>query len=187
MRTRSRNAESVALDELLRKVGSRDESAFAELYRRASPKLYGVCLRMLREPAGAEDVLQDSFVKVWQQANRFDCDRASAMTWLITLTRNRAIDRLRRQRESSLGDPGDMERLEGDEPGPGVCAEASEDRQRLEQCLKELKGDHRAAVREAFYGGITYKELAARRGLPLGTIKSWIRRSLLLLRTCLDR
>lgn len=184
---KSQNADSQALEGLLQRVGSRDQSAFTELYRRTSPKLYGVCLRMLREPAGAEDVLQDSYVKVWQQAGRFDSDRASAMTWLITLTRNRAIDRLRQQRDLSLGDPADMERLEGDEPEPGSHAEASDDRQRLEHCLDELKGDHRQAVREAFFGGVTYKQLAERRGMPLGTIKSWIRRSLLLLRTCLDR
>ena len=174
------------LDDLLIKTASGDQAAFAELYRLGSPRLYGVCLRMLRERGEAEEVLQEAWITVWHRASTFDRAKASASTWLGTLFRNKAIDRLRQRRESLLDDPEVMNDLEDDDPSPADGAEQSQDYLRLRDCLQQLPEQQRRAIREAFFSGVTYNELAARSRVPLGTMKSWIRRSLLQLRTCLD-
>ncbi|WP_329742028.1 sigma-70 family RNA polymerase sigma factor [Dyella sp. A6] len=173
-------------DELLLKTASGDQSAFAELYRISSPRLYGLCVRMLRERGTAEEVLQEAWITVWHRASTFDRAKASANTWLGTLFRNKAIDRLRQRKEEVLDDPDLMNDLEDDVPSPAEGAEQSQDYLRLSECLEQLRPQQRRAVREAFFSGVTYNELAARCQVPLGTMKSWIRRSLLQLRTCLD-
>jgi RNA polymerase sigma-70 factor (ECF subfamily) len=177
--------EREVLARLLRQSGGQDERAFAELYRRTSSKLFGVCLRMLRERGEAEDALQNVYLSVWRRAVSFDPARAGAMTWLITLTRNQCIDRLRRHRETSL-DEIVADNLVDPMPGPAAHGEAGEERQRLEHCLDTLAEQQKAAVRAAFFSGATYNELAERCGVPLATMKSWIRRSLIRLRTCLE-
>ncbi|GAB3040722.1 MULTISPECIES: sigma-70 family RNA polymerase sigma factor [Oleiagrimonas] len=166
--------------------GRGDESAFAKLYEHSSSKLYGVCLRMLRDRGEAEDTLQEVFTTVWRRASSFDASKASAMTWLITLSRNKSIDRLRKRREA-VGDDSMIDGFADDAPTPPSHAQTSQDHQRLDHCLDELEDKHRSAVREAFFSGATYNELADRCSVPLGTMKSWIRRSLIKLRTCLER
>jgi RNA polymerase sigma factor (sigma-70 family) len=174
------------LASLLTRTGGRDQRAFAELYRHTGGRLYGVCLRMLRDRGEADEVLQEVFTTVWRRADSFDPARASGMTWLITLTRNKAIDRLRRRREALLDDPIDLDQMVDERPGPSQDAEASQDYVRLRTCLEALEPNQRHSVREAFFTGATYKELAARCRVPLPTLKSWIRRGLIQLRECLD-
>ena len=180
-------AEREELNQLLRRTGREDQQAFAELYRRTSSKLFGVCLRMLHDRSEAEEVLQETYATVWRRASSFDAARASAITWLVTLSRNKAIDRLRQHREEQLDDPFRLDTLVDDQPGPAVSAETSQEYQRLEHCLDELEPQQKKSVREAFFTGATYNELATRCKVPLGTMKSWIRRSLMQLRTCLDQ
>jgi RNA polymerase sigma factor (sigma-70 family) len=175
-----------ALADLLTRTGGRDQRAFAELYQRTGGRLYGMCLRMLQDRGEAEEVLQEVFTTVWRRADGFDPARGGAMTWLVTLTRNKAIDRLRQRREARLGDPIDLDRLVDERPGPAADAEASQDYDRLVKCLEALEPRQRRSVREAFFSGATYKELAARCEVPLATLKSWIRRGLIQLRTCLE-
>lgn len=175
-----------ALTRLLTQVAAGDERAFAELYRRTSARLFGVCLRMLRDRSEAEDVLQEAWTTAWHRAASFDRDKASAITWLTTLTRNKAIDRLRQHRERPMDDPGMLDLLVDEEPTPAAEAQNSQDYRRLRDCLDLLEPRQRRSVREAFFSGVTYNELAVRCQVPLGTMKSWIRRSLLQLRTCLD-
>lgn len=182
---RSATEEREALARLLRQSGDHDERAFSELYQRTSSKLFGVCLAMLHERAAAEDILQNVYITVWRRAGSFDPARAGAMTWLITLTRNQCIDRLRQHRETPLGEI-IVDNLEDPMPGPAERGEASEDRQRLERCLDTLAEQQKSAIRAAFFSGATYNELAERDGVPLATMKSWIRRSLIRLRTCLE-
>lgn len=171
---------------LLAAVSRRDRSAFADLYRRTSAKLYGICLRLLGSDAEAQDVLQEVYVLVWQKAERFDGAKASAITWLSVLARNRAIDRLRRRTAPAAAlDEG----LDVEDDGPSafdVVAEGEESR-RLNGCLDELDERARSMIRAAFLDGATYPELAERQGVPLGTMKSWIRRGLQRLRGCLER
>ncbi len=180
-------AERDELNQLLQQTGRNDQKAFAELYRRTSSKLFGVCLRMLRDRGEAEEVLQETYTTVWRRAGSFDASRASAITWLVTLSRNKAIDRLRQHREELLDDPSRLDETVDEQPTPAAGAETSQEYQRLQQCLDELEPQQQSSVREAFFTGATYNELATRCKVPLGTMKSWIRRSLMQLRTCLDQ
>lgn len=174
------------LTELLRASAGGDRTAFAALYRRTSDKLFGICVRMLREGGEAEDALQDIYLNVWRRAASFDPARAAAMTWLITLARNQCIDRLRRHRETPLDDDLATRVIDPD-PGPAGMSEASQRRQHLEHCLGILAEQQRRAVRAAFFTGATYNQLADHVGVPLATMKSWIRRSLIRLRACLEQ
>lgn len=184
METQTGNAAELA--GLLQSTAGGDQGAFALLYRRTSSKLFGVCLRMLIDRGEAEDALQEVYTSVWKRAESFDSDRAAAMTWLITLARNRCIDRLRQRRESQLDDATARE-LTDDVPSPAANADSSQQRQRLERCLDGLEPKQKSAVRAAFFAGQTYNQLAERCGVPLATMKSWIRRSLIKLRTCLEQ
>jgi len=141
----------------------------------------------LRDRSEAEEVLQETYATVWQRAAGFDAAKAGAITWLITLSRNKAIDRLRQRREERLDDPSKLEETIDVQPTPAARAEASQEYRRLQDCLDELEPQKRDSVREAFFSGATYNELAQRCKVPLGTMKSWIRRSLLLLQTCLGQ
>lgn len=183
----NRGVEREVLDRLLLQTGRGDQKAFAELYRQTSSKLFGVCLRMLRDRGEAEDVLQETYTTVWRRANSFDAGKAGAMTWLITLSRNKAIDRLRQGRQILPDNPMDVENTPDEQLTPAADAEMSQEYQRLQRCLDELEPQQRRSVREAFFTGATYNELAVRCKVPLGTMKSWIRRSLMQLRTCLDQ
>jgi len=180
-------AEREELNRLLVQTGRNDQKAFAELYKRTSSKLFGVCLRMLRDRSEAEEVLQETYTTVWRRAAGFDAAKASAITWLITLSRNKAIDRLRQHREELMDDPSKLEQTVDDQPTPAVDAETSQEYRRLQQCLDALEPQQRDSVREAFFTGATYNELATRSRVPLGTMKSWIRRSLMQLRVCLEQ
>jgi RNA polymerase sigma-70 factor (ECF subfamily) len=178
------DAETLAAE--LRRVGDGDRAAFEEVYRRTSVKLFGVCLRILPIRQEAEEALQDAYLSVWQRARTFDAGRGSAMTWLITLTRNRAIDRLR-ARGKIVAAPIELADAVADpEPDAASLLEMSEDEQQLLHCLGTLDGGDASLIRTAFFDGSTYADLAARASAPLGTIKSRIRRALLKLRACLS-
>lgn len=178
--------ESAPLETLLSRTGAGDSRAFAELYERTSARLFGLCVRMLRNRSDAEEVLQEVFVTVWRRAAGFDPARAAAITWLVTLTRNRAVDRLRQRAVRAPLTPVNLDQLADEDPGPRIQTEASQEYRRLQQCLDGLDPKHRRSVREAFFTGATYKELAERCQVPLGTMKSWIRRALAQLRACLE-
>jgi len=141
---------------------------------------------MIRDRGEAEDLLQEVFATAWRRADTFDPARGSAMTWLVALGRNRTIDRMRQHREELLGE-GDAPDIADEAPTPAAAAESSEERRRLESCLDRLEPQQKSAIREAFFTGATYNELAQRLAVPLGTMKSWIRRSLMQLKTCLEQ
>ncbi|BCQ29724.1 sigma-70 family RNA polymerase sigma factor (plasmid) [Caballeronia sp. NK8] len=174
------------VNRLLVNVANGDEKAFDELYRATSPRIFGVIVRMIRDRGEAEDILQEVFAAAWRRADTFDMTRGSAITWLITLARNRTIDRMRQHREEPLGEK-DAPEIADESPTPAVAAESSEERRRLEHCLDRLEPQQKSAVREAFFTGATYSEMAQRLAVPLGTMKSWIRRSLMQLKTCLEQ
>jgi len=180
-------AERDELNRLLIRVGSNDQKAFAELYQRTSSRLFGVCVRMLRDRGEAEEVLQETYTTLWRRAAGFDASKASAITWLVALSRNKAIDRLRQRREQVLEDPSKLDEAPDERPTPAADAEISQEHRRLEHCLDELEPQQQTSVREAFFTGATYNELSTRCKVPLGTMKSWIRRALMQLRTCLDQ
>jgi RNA polymerase sigma-70 factor, ECF subfamily len=180
-------AARAAHGELLAQVALGNRAAFETLYRTTADKLFGICVRVLNERAEAEEVLQEVFTAVWRKAAQFDPDKASAMSWLSTMARNKAIDRLRAQpMRAALMTLDVAEELADPGASPAQQAEALTDSDRLARCLDELEPRRRSLIREAFFGGFTYEELATRARAPLGSIKSWIRRGLLQLRTCLE-
>jgi RNA polymerase sigma-70 factor (ECF subfamily) len=167
-------------------VAGGDREAMALLYRRTSAKLYGVCLRLLGSEAEAEEVLQETYVTVWRKAAAFDESRASPITWLAVLARNKAIDRLRARRAQADDLDAALD-IADDAPLAPELIDRDRDSQRLAHCLGELEEKSATAIRAAFLDGLSYPELAEREGVPLPTMKSWIRRGLLRLRGCLER
>ena len=172
----------------LARIAGGDRAALQLVYRDTSAKLFGVCLRILRDRSEAEDVLQDVYMTVWRRAETFDPDRASPITWLVTVARNRSIDRLRSSAKARRMRPID-DAFEVSDGAPSALAqvESDDEHRRLMDCLGELEPRHALAIRSAFLDGATYEELAARVDVPLGTMKSWIRRGLTRLRDCLER
>jgi RNA polymerase sigma-70 factor (ECF subfamily) len=172
----------------LMKVAGGDRSAFAEVYRSTSGKLFGICLRILDNRSEAEEALQEAYVNVWRKAEAFDPARSSPITWLAALARNKAIDRLR-ARGSRPAEALGVEALALPDPAASAPEriEASEERRQLSRCIDELETNQARAIRTAFFRGATYAELAEQERVPLGTLKSWIRRGLLRLRECLER
>ena len=175
------------LSEALRRVGDKESAALEEVYIRTHAKLYGICLRILGDRGEAEDALQDIYLNVWRSADRFDPARASPITWLAALARNRAIDRLRSSARSRSMQPIEtaLEQSDLQENAFEQVAE-NQERVRLLHCIDELDGHQSNAIRAAFLDGATYAELAERAAVPLGTMKSWVRRGLLRLRECLQ-
>ena len=182
------DAARTQLAAALSRVASGDRAALQLVYRDTSAKLFGVCLRILRDKGEAEDVLQDVYMTVWRRAETFDPGRASPITWLVTIARNRSIDRLRAGANTRRMRPID-DAFEVSDSAPSALAqvESGQEHARLMDCLGELEPRHAAAIRAAFLDGATYEELAERVAVPLGTMKSWIRRSLMRLRDCLER
>ena len=172
----------------LGRIPDGDRAALQTVYRLTSAKLFGVCLRILGERGEAEDVLQEVYVTVWRKAADFDASRASPMTWLIAIARNRAIDRLRSTRQSRNMDPIDAATEIADATaGADSAIESVQEHERLHGCLDGLASHERAALRGAFFDGNTYEDLAARMKVPLGTMKSWIRRAMIKLKACLEQ
>ncbi|MGR6330282.1 sigma-70 family RNA polymerase sigma factor [Sphingomonas sp. XXL09] len=175
-----------ALVEALVATGEQDRAAFVRVYRLTAAKLFGICLRICGDRTAAEDVLQDVYVSVWKRASGFEPGRASPITWLATIARNRAIDWRRANPVRDTTGVDDIASLP--EPSPSACDQmlVEESDRRLHLCLDQLQDSQRQAIRAAFFGGLTYAELADRGAVPLGTVKSWIRRGLGRLRDCLD-
>jgi RNA polymerase sigma-70 factor, ECF subfamily len=183
-----RDAARKQLVVALARVAGGDRGALQLLYRDTSAKLFAVCVRILRDEGEAEDVLQDVYTTVWQRAGTFDPARASPITWLVAIARNRSIDRLRSgamaARTRTMEEADDVS---DNAPNALAQIESLQEERRLTDCLGELEPRHAVAIRFAFIDGMTYDELARRMNVPLGTMKSWIRRSLLRLRECLER
>jgi RNA polymerase sigma factor (sigma-70 family) len=165
-----------------------DRDALQIVYRQTSPKLLGVCLRILGDRTEAEDVLQETYITVWNRAGAFDPERGlSPITWLVTIARNKAIDRLRATKKPRAVRPmEEAEHVADETPSADLTLETAQDVAQLNLCLDQLEPNHALAVRTAFFDALTYEALARRMTVPVGTMKSWIRRSLQRLRTCLE-
>ncbi|MFS4439534.1 sigma-70 family RNA polymerase sigma factor [Paracoccaceae bacterium GXU_MW_L88] len=177
---------AMQMTDLLGRVALRDRRAFEELYQQAAPKLFAICLRILKDKAEAEDALQEVFIKIWHSADRYLPDTASPQAWLNTVARNHAIDRLR-ARKPGGGDLDVAEVLPDGGLTPEESAVLRSEGRRIDQCLEELDQSRADAVRLAYVEGESYIELAERFSVPLNTMRSWLRRSLLKLRECLTR
>ncbi|WP_072384422.1 sigma-70 family RNA polymerase sigma factor [Novosphingobium sp. NDB2Meth1] len=182
----SADPEQSFLIAALQRVAGGDKLAFRELYRRTCARLLGVCLRVTADRQEAEDVLQEVYVTVWQKAAMFDPARASPITWLAALARNRAIDRLRANgRRITTPIEGISEPADESAGALEQLLEAESDHD-ITACIEELVKTDAVLVRTAFFQQATYAELATRSGMPLGTVKSRIRRALIKLKACLS-
>lgn len=176
------------IENWIAKVGLGDRASFEQLYRATSAKLFGITLRVLKDRTEAEEALQESYVKIWRNAQRYHVNGLSPMSWLITIARNTAIDRLRARKSSAATGGSDvMEAVPDTAPGPEALAVRSSDVAALGVCLAELNSAHAEAVRGAYLDGMTYAELAQSAGVPINTMRTWLRRSLIKLKECLTR
>lgn len=174
------------VEALIQRVAMGDQSAFSRLYDLTSGKLLAVCMRVLEERSAAEDTMQETFVKVWNSADRYRVTGHSPMTWLITIARNTAIDRRRKRRnESDIDDYTD--RIASPAQTPEQSAIVASESRRIVACLDTLEADRRSAVSGAYLEGKSYQELADQFAVPLNTMRTWLRRSLASLRECMGQ
>ena len=182
----SLNSARAALVEALIRTGQDDRDAFRTVYTMTSAKLFGICLRICVDRQGAEDVLHDVYLTIWNRAGAYQPGRASPISWLATIARNRAIDWRRRQARTRAAPVDEADAILDGAPRQDDALLGEEANARLHHCLEGIESRQRSAFRSAFFGGLTYAELAERQAVPLGTMKSWVRRGLLALRGCLD-
>ncbi len=186
------------LAQLLSRSALGDRQAFKQLYDLTSGHLFAVLLRIQRDRSIAEDLLQEVYVSAWKAAGHFDAHQAQPLTWLTHIARNKAIDSLRRAQaqprlESVHADDEDDERpdldqrMADDGPGPAELLERASDARQLSHCMQGLSAQQRQSVALAFFDGLSHAEVAEQLREPLGTVKSWVRRALMSLKTCLER
>ena len=191
----SRSGELAAL---LGRVSLGDRVAFATLYRLTSAHLLGVVLRINSDRAQAEDLLQEVYVKIWGAAGSFDAQRAQPMTWLTSIARHQAIDSLRRKKVEPQwvttragAEPDDddelLDHLASSDAGPMELLGQAVQARSVAICMKGLTAEQQQTLALAFYQGLSHSEVADQLRQPLGTVKSWVRRGLLALRSCLER
>ncbi len=181
--TATDNAE---LATLLGAVARRDRAAFKELYGCVAPKLFAILLRILRNKATAEDVLQDAFLRIWQNAESFSAEAGPAMGWLISIARNRAIDVLRSKNPAEPAAETDAADLFEKIAEPGDRETEMMNIAALRHCLGEIEEPARSCILLAYYEGYSREELATRFDRPVNTIKTWLHRGLAGLKSCLD-
>lgn len=176
-----------ALREAMARLAAGDQAALEVIYRMTRVKLFGICLRILGDRKEAEDALQDVYVNLWQRADRYDPARASPISWLGTFARNRAIDRLRtgKVRGGAVGIE-EAAPLPDESPLADALLVDAEQAAQIHKCIAGLDARTQTHIRAAFFDGKTYAQLAEQAGVPLGTMKSWIRRGLQRLRACLE-
>ncbi len=179
---------SARLTELLARTALADQRAFADLYRLTSAHLYAIALRILRESAAAEEVLQESFISIWNHAGSYVAAKSQPFTWLTSIVRNRCLDQLRRRELDTvtIDDEDEGMTLRDDGPTPLEMLVSGADARAVKGCVEALEAGQKQALALAFYRGLSHSELAAHLNEPLGTVKSWVRRGLERLKSCLE-
>lgn len=179
--------DSQELRGLIQATARGDRAAFTRLYEITSPRLFGLCIRLLKQRDMAEEVLQEAFIRIWHNAADYQAERGDVISWMTAIVRYKAIDRLRaiKPTESQVDQLSDN--VAAEISGPFSLAVQSETAGDLQTCLEELSQPQRDSILLAFVEGLTHEELAQRLQKPLGTVKSWVRRGLENLRRCLER
>lgn len=184
---RARAASESQLQGWIQRVTRQDEAAFAALYEACVGRVYSIALRITRNAAQAEEVTEDTFWQTWREAPRFDPARGTALAWILTIARSRALDSLRARDPAELVE--DVEALHeaqsGHQTGPQDLLGATQTDHALHQALAQLEAQPRQLIALAFFKGLTHDEIADQTGMPLGTVKSHIRRGLATLKTLL--
>lgn len=178
-------ADTDQLRQLLAQCSLGDRRAFETLYHSVGPRLHGVALRFMGRADLAEEVLQESFVRIWHNASRYEAHLSAPLTWMINITRNQAIDQLRKQRERPLSEV-EQDALLDESPSAHEQLNSAREAHALKRCLETLDGMQRQSITVAYFQGLSCSELAEHLATPLGTVKSWIRRGLERLRRCLE-
>lgn len=182
------DARKTQLEEMIARTGLGDRDAFAALYEATSAKLHAVCLSVLKDRPEAEEALQEVYIKIWQSAGRYAVNGLSPMTWLITIARNRSIDRLRSRGSDPFSSPvEDAMAVASSEPTAETATIRAQERKMLDECLAKLEDTQANAVRAVYLEGMTYADLAKREDMALNTVRSWLRRSLLRLKDCVSQ
>ncbi len=189
---RKSQERNVRLAALMARVALGDQAAFAELYAQTSAHLYGVAVRILRDGALAEEILQEAFVSVWHHAGTYEAAKSQPSTWLAAIVRNRCLDLMRRREIDTItmtadDDDGREFDLPSGDPTPVEMLLAGADAQAVRDCVDALDAGPKQAIALAFYQGLSHAELSDHLRQPLGTVKSWVRRALERLKGCLDR
>jgi len=185
--TTQMQATRQSLEALLAAVSKGDEAAFAELYQATSSKLFAVALRILRSREVAEEVVQESYFRVWERAGDFNPAIASPVTWMSAIVRNRALDEARRRLARPMADATELDDIESEDEHPLNALERAQDVQRLLRCMEGLEPEKKQIVRLAYLHGLSREALAKRFNRPEGTIKTWLHRSLAQLKGCLEQ
>ena len=181
---RARGVARLRLDDLLPLVARGDERAYEAVYDLAAGWILGVARQVLRDPAQAEEIMQEVLLEVWRSASRFDPERGSGSAWIMTLAHRRAVDRVRSERSLASRELRSATAVI-DYDDVTETVEANLDRERVQRCLASLTALQRESVRLAYYGGYTYAEVAELLGVPTGTVKTRMRDGLIRLRDCL--
>jgi RNA polymerase sigma-70 factor (ECF subfamily) len=172
---------------LLAQCALKNSNSFNKLYHLTSAKLYGVALRILRRQDWAEEVLQECYVNIWNHAGNYAPAKSAPLTWMTSIVRNRCLDWLRRPHTETTGDEYEIavEAWQDDAPGPMEQLMASAEAAALARCLQQLEAKQRQSIMLAFFNGLSHTELAGHMKQPLGTVKTWVRRGLERLKSCL--
>jgi RNA polymerase sigma-70 factor (ECF subfamily) len=170
---------------LIADVARGDAAAFERLYIATRAKLYGIALRILRRQDLAEEVIQETYVKVWRSASQFDPALASPITWMSSIARNRAIDLVRKKGEASIEEEPQAMDVAADSADPLARREMTEELKRVLECIGRLDPDRQRLLLLAYYNGWSREQLAEQFATPVNTVKTWLRRSLLDIRECL--
>ncbi|WP_407074106.1 MULTISPECIES: sigma-70 family RNA polymerase sigma factor [unclassified Pseudomonas] len=173
------------LRQLLAQCSLGNRRSFENLYRSVSGRLFAVALRCMSRNDLAEEVLQEAFVRIWHHASRYDSNLSAPMTWMVNITRNMAIDQLRKHREVPLTDD-QAAALMDDGPSAHEQLDSQREANALQRCLDTLDGMQRKSIITAYFHGVSHADLATQLAAPLGTVKSWIRRGMERLRRCLE-
>lgn len=174
------------LEQLIARTALGDQQAFSRLYGETSSKLYAIALKLLKRKELAEEVLQEAFIRIWHNAAEYHTEKGAVITWMSSIVRHRSLDLLRRKAENaSIHDHDEYMILTDAEPGPLEQALIAGDAKAIMDCIEALQEKQRRSILMAFYEGLTHEQLAKCLDIPLGTIKSWIRRGLERVKQCL--
>lgn len=180
------NTKKEALEMLLYRVGQGDRAAFSQLYEQTSAKLLGVSTRILLRRDLAEEALQDAFVNIWHHAAEYRSEKAAVMTWLTSIVRNKSLDILRAMPHEAELDEDKFEEWASEDLTPLQIAAQNSDTKALLECMKSLTPIQRQAIAMSYFHGLAHEQLSERLTQPLGTVKTWIRRGLLVLKDCMS-
>jgi RNA polymerase sigma-70 factor (ECF subfamily) len=180
------STSSADVSALIGRVAKSDRAAFASLYQSTAPKLLGVVLRILNNRAWADEVIQDTYLKIWQKAEQFDAAKASPITWMVSIARNSAIDELRKHPAGRTTNDDELDQMAGQQSTAQDQVEDQQTVTRLNHCIDQLEKERQDMVRLAYLNGWSRDDLASQFGQPLNTVKTWLRRALQEIKGCLE-